>query len=370
MQDQPIRVLLIEDNPGDIRLIEEMLKESMFPPCEFEQINNLHEREEIAEKTFDIILLDLHFDDMTGTETYSYANLYFPLTPIVVLTGLQDERLAHEIVKRGAQDYLLKDAIEPKGLIRSIRYAIERKKAEIQKDEFLGFASHELKTPVTSIKAYIQLAQLYAHRNQQAEQHPYDLLPLIQKVEAQVDRLTHLINDLLDVTKVQAGKLEFTMEDFAIDEVVHEVVGNMQITAQKHHIVIEGQTSVKVHGDRERTAQILINLLSNAIKYSPQADCVVVRLALSYETVSIAIQDYGIGISKENQQKIFERFYRVHGVNQETYPGLGLGLHIAAEIAKRQNGKLSVESTEGKGSIFCLELPVAHAQKQEESQIQ
>jgi signal transduction histidine kinase len=360
MKDRPIRVLLIEDNPGDVRLIEEMLKESTFLPYELYHISNLHERDEIVDKTFDIILLDLHFDDMTGTETYSYANLYFPLTPIVVLTGLQDEALAYEIVKRGAQDYLLKDSIEPKGLIRSIRYAIERKKAEIQKDEFLGFASHELKTPVTSIKAYVQLAQLYASRNKNSAQNSYDLLPLIQKVETQVDRLTHLINDLLDVTKVQAGKLEFNMEDFPIDEVVHEVVGNMQMTAQKHRIVIEGKTAVNVHGDRERTAQILINLISNAIKYSPQADCVTVRLAHHYDKVSIAVQDYGIGISKENQQKIFERFYRVHGINQETYPGLGLGLHIAAEIAKRQNGRLSVESAEGKGSIFCLELPVAH----------
>ena len=366
MKDRSIRVLLIEDNPGDIRLIEEMLNESTFPRCELFHINNLHvsERERFEDKTFDIILLDLHFDDMTGIETYSYTTLYFPLTPVIVLTGLEDEHLAFEIVKRGAQDYLLKDAIDSKGLIRSIRYAIERKKADIQKDEFLGFASHELKTPVTSIKAYIQLAQLYAARNKTSTQKPHDLLPLIQKVDTQVDRLTHLINDLLDVTKVQAGKLEFNMEDFPIDEVVHEVVGNMQMTAQKHRIVIEGETIVNVHGDKERTAQILINLLSNAIKYSPQADCVSVCLTHRGNKVSIAVQDYGIGIAKENQKKIFERFYRVNGTRQETYPGLGLGLHIAAEIAKRQMGRLTVESAEGKGSIFYLELPVA--QRQEE----
>jgi signal transduction histidine kinase len=367
MQDRPIDVLLIEDDPGDIRLIEEMLRETTFPPCKLYQINNLHEdeRKKFADETFDIILLDLHFDDMTGIETYGYANLYFPLTPIIVLTGLEDEHLAYEIVKRGAQDYLLKDMIDSKSLLRSIRYSIERKKADIQKDEFLGFASHELKTPVTSIKAYIQLAQLYAKQNKNSTQKSYDLLPLIEKVDTQVDRLTHLINDLLDVTKVQAGRLEFTMEDFPIDEVVHEVVANMQMTAQKHHILIEGETGVKVYGDRERTSQILINLLSNAIKYSPQADRVLVHLSHYDDKVNIAIQDYGIGIAAENQQKIFERFYRVNGTKQETYPGLGLGLHIAAEIARRQNGRLSVESAEGKGSIFCLELPVAHPQRQE-----
>src|SRR5690349_4880937 len=124
MTDRPIHVLLIEDNPGDIRLIEEMLKQSTFPPCELFHINNLHvnEREKVADKTLDIILLDLHFDDMTGLDTYNYANLYFPLVPIIVLTGLQDEHLAYEMVKRGAQDYLLKDALEQTSLMRSIRY--------------------------------------------------------------------------------------------------------------------------------------------------------------------------------------------------------------------------------------------------------
>jgi len=363
MKDQSIGVLLIEDNQGDVRLIKEMLKESPFFQCAFVHIDSLHERKAIEDKTFDIILLDLHFDDMTGLETYSYANFYFPFTPIIVLTGLQDEYLAYEIVKLGAQDYLLKDAVDPKGLIRAIRYAIERKKADIQKDEFLGFASHELKTPVTSIKGYIQLIQLYASQKKDPAQVFQELLPLIKKVDMQVDRLTHLINDLLDVTKVQAGKLEFNLEDFSLDEMVREVVGNMQMTTQKHRIMLEGETASKVHGDRERTAQILINLLSNAVKYSPQADRILVSITRSDMTISVAVQDYGIGIAEENRQKIFERFYRVKGTKQKTYPGLGLGLHIAAEIAKRQNGRLVVESTEGKGSVFCLELPVAFSQK-------
>jgi len=354
LKEQPIKVLLVEDDPGDARLIEEMLKESTSLPCAFFHIDNLFKIKELTDETFDVVLLDLHFDSMTGLETYNYAQSYFSLTPIVVLTGLRDERLAYEIVKLGAQDYLLKDAIEPKGLIRSIRYAIERKKAEIQKEEFLGFASHELKTPVTSIKAYIQLMLLYAKREQKK-----DLLPLIQKVDVQVDRLTHLINDLLDVTKVQAGKLEFNFESFSLNEIVDEVISNMQLTTSKHQIVKEGSIKAFVYGDRERTAQILINLLSNAIKYSPEADRVMVRVTDGDDKVGIAIQDYGIGIAKEYQQKIFERFYRVDGRKQETYPGLGLGLHIASEIARRQNGRLLVESELGKGTTFYLELPAA-----------
>jgi len=363
LKEQPIKVLLVEDDPGDARLIAEMLKESTSLPCALCHIDSLFKIRDLADETFDIVLLDLHFDDMTGLETYSYAQTYFSLTPIVVLTGLRDERLAYDIVKLGAQDYLLKDNIEPKGLVRSIRYAIERKRAEIQKDEFLGFASHELKTPVTSIKAYIQLILLYAKRG-----HQQDVLPLIRKIDVQVDRLTHLINDLLDVTKVRAGKLEFKFESFSLNEIVDEVISNMQLMTNRHQIVKEGSISALVYGDRERTAQILINLLSNAIKYSPQADRILVRMNSSNDNVSVAVQDFGIGIEKEYQQKIFERFYRIDGRKQENYPGLGLGLHIASEIAKRQNGILSVESEPGKGTTFYLELPTAcshtHAEKE------
>jgi len=356
LKEQPIRVLLVEDNPGDARLIEEMLKESTSLPCTFFHIDSLFKIEDLTDERFDVLLLDLHFDTMTGLETYNYAQAYFSFTPIVVLTGLRDERLAYEIVKQGAQDYLLKDAIEPKGLVRSIRYAIERKKAQIQKDEFLGFASHELKTPVTSIKAYIQLMLLYAKRGQKR-----DVLPLIQKIDVQVDRLSHLINDLLDVTKVQAGKLEFNFENFSLNEIVDEVISDMQLTTSKHQIVKEGSVKAYVYGDRARTAQILINLLSNAIKYSPQADLIMIRVNDGDDKVRVAVQDFGIGIAKEYQQKIFDRFYRVDGKKQETYPGLGLGLHIASEIAKRQNGRLSVESEPGKGTTFHLELPSAYS---------
>lgn len=356
MKEQPIKVLLIEDDPGDARLIEEMLKESSPLPCAFFHADNLFKIKDLTDETFDIVLLDLHFDNMTGLETYNYAQAHFSFTPIVVLTGLRDEHLAYEIVKLGAQDYLLKDTIEPKGLIRSIRYSIERKRAEIQKDEFLGFASHELKTPVTSIKAYIQLIQLYVKQGRKQE-----LPALVQKIDAQVDRLTHLINDLLDVTKVQAGKLEFNFENFSLNEIVDEVISNMQLMTSNHHIVKEGSARAYVYGDKERTAQILINLLSNAIKYSPQADRVLVRITDGDDKVGIAVQDYGIGIAREYQHKIFDRFYRIDGKKQETYPGLGLGLHIASEIAKRQNGRLSVESEPGKGTTFYLELPAAYS---------
>lgn len=353
MEQQLIKVLLVEDNKGDIRLIHEMLKESNSMDFDFYNIDSLHGIREFEGQRFDIVLLDLHFDDITGLESYQLAQSLFPMTPIIVLTGLTDEKLAYEVVKNGAQDYILKDNIDSKGLVRSIRYAIERKKAEIHKDEFLGFVSHELKTPVTSIKAYVQLIERLAEKERINK-----LLPFIQKVDSQVDKLTHIINDLLDVTKVQAGKMEFNFESFSIDDLVDEVIDSMQLTTSKHTINKIGSTTSHVYADKERTSQVLVNLLSNAIKYSPSADKINVFIKNGGTSVAIAVKDFGLGISKQNAEKVFDRFYRVDGKHKETYPGLGLGLYIASEIIKRQNGRLFVRSKEGKGSTFCFELPV------------
>jgi signal transduction histidine kinase len=361
MKQQPIKVLLVEDNKGDVRLIQEMLKESMSMDFSVYHIDSLYEVKETDKESYDIVLLDLHFDDITGLESYKLAYRYFPMTPIIVLTGLADEKLAYDVVKLGAQDYILKDSVDSKGLIRSIRYAIERKKAEIHKDEFLGFASHELKTPVTSIKAYVQLMEMYATTG--AKDSAESLLPFIKKVDSQVDKLTHIINDLLDVTKVQAGKMEFNYENFLVDEIVDEVIDTMQLTTSRHSIIKKGGSHAYVYGDKERTSQVLVNLLSNAIKYSPHAEEINVNVANGGNTVAISVEDFGLGISKKNQEKVFDRFYRVNDKHKETFPGLGLGLYIASEIIKRQNGRLVVESEEGKGSIFSMELPVVSKTK-------
>lgn len=230
------------------------------------------------------------------------------------------------------------------------------KKSRKFRDEFLGFASHELKTPVTSIKAYVQLMELYATKG---PQNPaISLLPYIRKVDSQVNKLTTIINDLLDVTKVQSGKLEFNFEKLFIDAIVDDVIDTMQLTTSRHKITKRGHSKSSVYADKERTSQVLINLLSNAIKYSPKADKIHINITNGVNVIAISVQDFGLGISKMNQQKVFDRFYRVDGQRKETFPGLGLGLYISSEIMKRQKGRLFVESEEGQGSIFCIELPV------------
>jgi PAS domain S-box-containing protein len=231
--------------------------------------------------------------------------------------------------------------------------AIERKELERQKDDFVGIVSHELKTPVTSVKAYGQVLQ---QRFKKAHDEKSALL--LGKMDAQLDKLTTLIGDLLDITKIESGRLQFHEGFFDFNELIKEVVGNIQLTTDRHKIVLELDTTHRLYGDRERIGQVIINLLTNAIKYSPHSDKIIVKTVKEKKNVNVCVQDFGIGIPKEQQKRVFERFFRAGEQGKETYPGLGLGLFIAAEIIKRQNGEMWVESEEGKGSRFWFKLPL------------
>jgi PAS domain S-box-containing protein len=224
-----------------------------------------------------------------------------------------------------------------------------------QKDDFIGIASHELKTPVTIIKAYSQmLGKILSEKGNLYESG------MANKMDEQANRLNSLIVDLLDTTKINSGKLQFNNVDFDFNELVKEILDDMKYTTQTHSIIHEtdGSCSCMVHADKERIGQVIDNFLTNAIKYSPKADKVVVRTGLKKDGVHLSVQDFGIGINADKKDKVFEQFYRVTGSGKpNTYPGMGLGLFIAAEIIKRENGKIWVESEEGKGSSFCFSLP-------------
>ncbi|MCX2575540.1 PAS domain-containing sensor histidine kinase [Pedobacter sandarakinus] len=222
-----------------------------------------------------------------------------------------------------------------------------------QKDEFLGIASHELKTPVTSIKAYAQVLEkmIRAEGDERKAQ-------MVHKMDLQLNRLTHLIGDLLDVTKIQSGKMAFNPTKFDFDNLVGEIVEEIQHTTSKHKIITDLTCQSFVLADRERIGQVITNFLSNAIKYSTDANKLDVRTTLVGNEVILAVQDYGIGISHELQDLVFEQFYRVGGSLQHTYPGLGLGLYISAEIIKNEGGRIWLESEEGVGSTFYFALQI------------
>lgn len=221
-----------------------------------------------------------------------------------------------------------------------------------KKDEFMGIASHELKTPLTSVKAYIQLAEKSVK-----EGEPSTTARYVKKAEIAIGKLEGLISELLDVSRLQAGRLQFHFTKFDLNSLVKEVISNVQSTAPTHRIIKEGESPSLVNADRDRIEQVLINLITNAVKYSPGANKVIIRVSESDKEVIVSVTDFGIGIKKESMPKIFDRYYRVEtgGIK---FQGLGIGLYIASEIVKRHEGRMWAESEEGKGSTFYFSLPL------------
>jgi PAS domain S-box-containing protein len=225
-----------------------------------------------------------------------------------------------------------------------------------QKDEFLGIASHELKTPVTGIKGYAQLLERHFRKMGDAP-----ATAMLAKLDGQIDRLTGLIDDLLDVTRIESGKMLFRPAPFDLNALIAEEIEDVQRTAERHTIVRELAEPVTIVADRDRIGQVLTNLLTNAIKYSPQADRVVVRTARAGERIIVSVQDFGIGIPAAMRPHIFERFYRIDGDARASYSGLGLGLYIAAEFVTRHGGAIWVEGEEGAGTTMAFSLPLDRA---------
>ncbi|UII31119.1 PAS domain-containing protein [Fulvivirga ulvae] len=229
------------------------------------------------------------------------------------------------------------------------------KALEQQKDDFLSIASHELKTPVTSIKAYAQVLQ-----KRFVDAHDLKSAEMLAKMDGQLNKLTGLISDLLDVTKIEQGKLQFRKEAFKINDLISEVSEEIQRTSKNHRVEEKLTENITITGDRDRIGQVLVNFLTNAIKYSPGADKVIVRSTVENEnkTLVLSVEDFGLGLEEKDRQKVFDRFYRVEGTGYETYPGLGLGLYISSEIVKRHEGSVWVESKKGEGSRFYFTLPI------------
>ncbi|MHA4896603.1 ATP-binding protein [Pedobacter sp. PWIIR3] len=226
---------------------------------------------------------------------------------------------------------------------------VNARKSEHMKDEFLSIASHELKTPLTSIKAYNQLIK----RSTDVEK----LHVFAQKSAENITRLDRLISDLLDVTKINAGKMQYNMQEFSFSEMINDVIDNVQHTSSSHKINLESDVDILYTGDRIRIEQVLSNFLNNAIKYSPNGDRVNVTCKILLQNIIVSIQDFGIGINQHDMDHLFERYYRADNSNMQ-FEGLGLGLFISSEILKRHNGSFWIESTVGIGSKFFFRLPL------------
>lgn len=228
---------------------------------------------------------------------------------------------------------------------------------ERRKDEFISMASHELKTPMTSLKGFTNVLQRRMAKPGQGDEQTRHFL---ERMDVQINKLTRLINDLLDISRMQVGKLALDMERIDLDALVRETAENVQASTTTHQLRIEGSGQGYVLGDKDRLAQVFVNLFTNAIKYSPRAQTVIIRLARDPEQAQavVSVQDFGIGIAKFHHKHIFDRFYQVTDPEEKTFPGLGIGLYIAHDIIERHQGRIWVESRKGAGATFFVALPL------------
>jgi two-component system phosphate regulon sensor histidine kinase PhoR len=230
---------------------------------------------------------------------------------------------------------------------------IEDQKREMdRKDEFIGIASHELKTPLTSLKGYLQLITTYKR-----EDLPPVVKQYIAKANVALNKLQRLVNDLLDVSKIQAGRLEYAMGTVNLSDLLNTCVENAEHIYPANTFTKQDGHNYLVHGNSERLEQVLMNLINNAVKYSVEDKNIILKTVKLDNIVRVSVTDFGIGLSDDQKKRIFERFYRVED-KKYMASGLGMGLYISSEIIRNHNGEIGVYGELGKGATFYFDLPL------------
>ena len=258
----------------------------------------------------------------------------------------------HWIGVRGV--VLFNEKREPYRMLGTIVDITESKRDEIRKNDFIAMASHELKTPLTSLKAYIQLLE----GKLAAVKDPF-IQNSLTKAASQVNKMTALIHGFLDISKIEPGKLQLKKQVFDINKLIGEAIAESRIMSGTHVLQFEPSGEVNVNADREKIGQVISNLISNAIKYSPKGSLVELKCVIRGPDAEVSVNDSGIGIKKKDQPKIFQRFYRVDNEAMKNVSGFGIGLYLSSEIIQRHKGKIWVISAEGKGSAFYFSIPLA-----------
>lgn len=229
----------------------------------------------------------------------------------------------------------------------------EQKNNDLRKSKFIGMVSHELKTPLTALKAYIQMLNTWAKK-----QKDNFTIGALSKVERQVKKMLNMINGLLNLSGAESGKIHLIKQDFFMNELISEVIEETQFITSSDNIVMVNCKAVNVHADREKIEQVIINLLSNAAKYSEKDSPIQISCFQTENQVQVNIKDKGMGIEPANIETLFDPHYRVERKETQKISGFGIGLYLCSEIIKRHNGKIWVESAIGKGSTFMFTLPL------------
>ena len=366
-------ILIVDDKTENIFSLKQLLEINNF------EVDTASSGEEALKKVlknkYALIILDVQMPGMDGFEVAETISGYSGAKDIsiIFLSAVNtDKSFIKKGYASGAVDYVTKPVdtdillLKVKTFYRlyeqtqeltriqqALKEEIEfRKVAEKRKDEFISIASHELKTPLTSIKGYLQLLEMSV-----GDASP-EIQQYLKRTLVQADKLNSLIIDLLDVSKIESGKLVLNKKIFDFDVLLDEAIDIIHKMHPDINIIKKNFVNVKVYGDEVRLEQVLINYLTNAIKYSPESKDIIVNSFLTPdECLTVQIKDQGIGIPKEIQPNIFEKFYRVEA-SSARFQGLGMGLFICAEIIKRHSGEVGVESEPGKGSVFYFTIPI------------
>ncbi|RZJ31393.1 MAG: PAS domain-containing protein [Flavobacterium sp.] len=236
-------------------------------------------------------------------------------------------------------------------ILLAIEDITERRSMEVRKDDFLSIASHELKTPLTTVKGYIQMLSRFMPENASEQ-----FRTILEKADYNVERLNNLISELLDMSKIQTGNIELHMEAYDFDAMIAETVDGLQAAHSEHQIKLEGKAGIRVTGDESHIAQVITNLLSNGIKYAPDSRELEVHVSLVSNYVKVSVKDFGMGISIEDQAKIFDKFVQIER-KKDDYQGTGLGLSIVKRLIEVFGSEIHLTSKENEGSEFTFTIP-------------
>ena len=375
VEKKALRVLLVEDNAGDARLLREMFSKESAGSFELTHKTRMSEAEAyLARGGVDVVLLDMGLPDGQGIENLRRARAAAPDVVMMVLTGLDDEGLAAEAIKEGAQDYLIKGQIENRALPRALRHAMDRQRMQAEsdrmrslqlqlRDDFLSHVSHELRSPLTSIYSFTTIVADGLAGETSSQQG--DCLQIVLR---NVRQLQAMIEDLLEVTQVQEGKLSIELEAVSLGEAIEYAVDTRKGVAKEKEIVVSVQCSAGLpmaYANATRVRQVLTILLDNALKFTPVGGLVNVEAGIHQKNegfLLVKVSDTGCGIAPETVERVFGHLYQLSDLAIESCragrKGLGLGLQIAKELVTRLGGEIWVNSELQKGSHFFFTLPV------------
>jgi len=330
---------------------------------------------QLREHEFDVVLTDLRLDDLDGIEILRETQKLWPDTMAIMLTGYASLESAVSALRSGAYDYLIKPS-DVEELRATIGRALERRRlrqrlVELEqldklKTQFLSMASHELRTPLTAVSGFMQIARRRMSRLSGATDVPTPWRDeaqmaneTLEMANRQSKKLARLIDELLDVSRLQQGRVEMRLAEIELGDVVRDVAERMSLLSQGHEIATTIEGAAPIVADRDRIEQVLENLVGNAVKYSPPNGRVWLSLRLNGANAMVSVRDEGIGIAPGEVEKIFGLFYRSPDPRADHVGGLGLGLYISREIVRRHGGSIWVESELGAGATFSFRIPVA-----------